>query len=162
MESVAGDSRPAVVIQKDGLPDQPRFSPDGRWIAFDAFDSGTVAGTFQYQVFVSAFPPRGDPQRITSRGGVQPMWRADGRELFYLDHVGNLMAVDVNTAASSLTVGSPRYLFNTGLRKVSPVVEDYAVSGDGLRFLIKLPVEVDAQTGFTIVLNWPGLLAGRK
>jgi hypothetical protein len=90
------------------------------------------------------------------------MWRADGSELFYLDPVGNLMVFDVHTTASSFAVGPPRYLFNTGLRKVSPAVEEYAVTSDGQRFLLKLPVQAEAQTGFSIVLNWPELLVGRK
>jgi Tol biopolymer transport system component len=160
--SAAGDTSHAQVIPAPGRPDQARFSPDGRWIAFHAFESDVSARLEQCQVFVSAYPPRGEPQRISAHGGVQPLWRADGRVLYYLDPEGNLMAVSVTPTAQALTVGPPRLLFSTGLKKVSWQVEDYAVSRDGQRFLVKLPVEGEAQSGFTIVMNWPALLSGAK
>lgn len=160
--SVDDETRKATTIANSGSPDQARFSPDGRWIAFNAFESGTVAGTEQCQVFVSAYPPRGAPQRITDHGGVQPIWREDGRELYYLDPAGNLMAIPVVQTEPNFGVGAPRLLFKTGLKKVSGEVEDYAVAGNGKRFLVKLPTEGETQAGFPIVLNWPALLAGAK
>ena len=160
--SVDDETRKATTIANSGSPDQARFSPDGRWIAFNAVESGTVAGTEQCQVFVSAYPPRGAPQRITDHGGVQPIWREDGRELYYLDPAGNLMAIPVVQTEPNFGVGAPRLLFKTGLKKVSWEVEDYAVADNGKRFLVKLPTEGETQAGFTIVLNWPALLAGAK
>jgi Tol biopolymer transport system component len=156
--TVADVSRP-LVVEKNGLPDQARFSPDGRWIAYNAFESSTLEGI--PQVFVSSFPPRGERRRITMHGGVQPQWRADGRELYYLDASGNLMAVDVQTGPA-LKVGPPRLLFHTGLSSVSAQVEDYAVTADGQRFLVKLPAEGEARPGFTVILNWPALLADAR
>ena len=151
-----------VTIAATGYPDQARFSPDGHWIAYNAFESGTFAGTEQCQIYVSAYPPNGDPQRITTRGGVQPMWRADGRELYYLDPEGNLMAMAVAQTAQAFTAGPPRLLFDTGLRRVRSGVEEYAVARDGQRFLVKLPAGGDTQAGFSIVLNWPALLSSAK
>jgi hypothetical protein len=160
--SVDDETRKATTIANSGFPDQARFSPDGRWIPFNAFESGTVAGTEQCQVFVSAYPPRGAPRRIIDHGGVQPIWRADGRELYYLDPAGNLMAIPVVQTEPNFRVGAPQLLFKTGLKKVSREVEDYAVADHGKRFLLKLPADGETQAGFTIVLNWPALLTGVK
>jgi hypothetical protein len=150
-------------VEQVGFSDEARFSPDGRWMAYNNPESGTSSvAPATYLVFVSPFPPRGEPQRITTHGGVQPIWRADGRELYYLDPAGNLMAVDVAHTSPAFIAGPPRLLFHTGLRSVSPEVEDYAVTADGQRFLVKLPLEGEAQAGYTIILNWPALLGGTK
>ena len=50
--------------------------------------------------------------QISTSGGVQPEWRGDGRELFYLDPAGTLMAVDID-AAPGFEAGTPRRLFHT-------------------------------------------------
>ena len=56
-----------------------RVSPDGRWIAYSTNDSG------MYQIVVQSFPdPNGGKWQITAQGGVEPKWRRDGRELYYL------------------------------------------------------------------------------
>jgi dipeptidyl aminopeptidase/acylaminoacyl peptidase len=160
---IADVSRTQVAVEQLGLADEARFSPAGRWIACNISESSsTVAAQATFQVFVSPFPPRGEPRRITTRGGVQPMWRADGRELYYLDPAGNMMAVDVTQTSPTFVAGPPRLLFHTGLRQVSAEVDDYAVTGDGQRFLVKLLAEGGAQPGYTIIQNWPALLAGTK
>ena len=48
------------------------------------------------------------------------------------------------------------------LRRISPEIEDYAVTGDGQRFLVKPPVEGEAQAGYTIILSWPALLGDSR
>ena len=160
---IADTSRTQAAVEQVGFSDEARFSPDGRWMAYNNPESGTSSvAPATYLVFVSPFPPRGEPQRITTHGGVQPIWRADGRELYYLDPAGNLMAVDVAHTSPAFIAGPPRLLFHTGLRSVSPEVEDYAVTADGQRFLVKLPLEGEAQAGYTIILNWPALLGGTK
>lgn len=160
---IADVSRTQVAVEQVGLADEARFSPDGRWVAYNISESSsTVAAQATFEVFVSPFPPRGEPRRITTHGGVQPMWRADGRELYYLDPAGNLMAVGVTQTSPAFVADPPRLLFHTGLRQVSAEVDDYAVTGDGQRFLVKLPAEGEAQGGYAIIQNWPALLAGTR
>ncbi len=156
---IADVSRTQVAVEQFGYSDEARFSPDGRWLAYNNTESNpsTITATTS-QTYVSPFPLRGEPRRITTNGGVQPLWRADGRELYYLDPAGNMMAVDVAQTSPAFVAGPPRLLFPTGLRRVSAEVEDYAVTGDGQRFLVKLPVEGEAQAGYTIIHNWPALL----
>ena len=121
-----------------------------------------MAAQASFEVFVSPFPPRGELQRITTHGGVQPLWRDDGRELYYLDLAGNLMAVDLTQDSRTFGAGPPRLLFQTGLRQVSAEVNDYAVTGDGKRFLVKLLAEGEAKPGYTIIQNWQALIESAR
>jgi eukaryotic-like serine/threonine-protein kinase len=129
-------------------------SPDGQWVAYATNESG------QYQVFVQTFPDgSGGRWQITSDGGVEPRWRRDGRELYFLGLDGKLMAVPVS-AGAAFTAGRPQELFQTLLtvNRGSPGRDTrYDVAPDG-RFLIVAPVAAPAQTPFTIVVNWPSTL----
>ena len=84
--TLANGQRQAA-IQTNGSADQARYSPDGKWIAYNDVESR------RFEVFVVPFPPTGERWQISTSGGVQPEWRGDGRELFYLDPAGTLMAV---------------------------------------------------------------------
>ena len=68
--------------------DNPRVSPDGHWVAYNSIESG------RWEVYVAAFPTFADKRQVSVNGGCQPLWRKDGKELFYLTLEGKLMAVD--------------------------------------------------------------------
>jgi Tol biopolymer transport system component len=129
--------------------DQSRFSPDGRWIAYNANE------TDRFEVYVMPFPA-GETQLISSGGGVQPVWRGDSRELYYLGLNGMLHAVEVRPDGKRLH-SSDRQLFQTGITP-SPNIEQYAASADGQRFLILKPVDHRIRNSIGVVLNWPALL----
>lgn len=74
-----------------GYIDQAQFSPDSRWIAYNANESGRL------EVYVTAFPQAGERWPLSMEGGVQPAWRQDGRELYYLGLDGSLNAVEFRT-----------------------------------------------------------------
>jgi hypothetical protein len=82
---------------------------------------------------------------------VQPQWRKDGRELYYLTFDGKVMAVGIDSGAS-LKTGSPTRLFGTPLRPATGHTQ-YAVSSDGQRFLVIEPI-VEPAKPMTVVLNW--------
>jgi Tol biopolymer transport system component len=142
--SSQGDSEPIVFDEADGL-DQIEFSPDGRWIAYNANHG---AGQ---EVYVVPYPPTGERIQVSSGGGVQPQWRPDGKELFYLSFAGALMAVSVDTT-TGFRPGRPTPLFQTGLA-VDSQVEQYAVSSDGSRFLLPTPVGASVAS-LVLVQNW--------
>jgi Tol biopolymer transport system component len=136
-----------VVDTPISIEDQTHLSPDGRWLAFNSDESGT------WEVYVASFPDFSDKQQISVNGGMQPMWRRDGRELFYLSPQGHLMAVEVKTGSGAITTGVRRTLFRTNLNP-SIQVGEYAVSPDGQRFLILDPVGNQSQS-ISLLFNWP-------
>ena len=94
---------------------------------------------------------------MSPNGGGQPRWRGDGKELFYLAPDGGLMAVDVRDGASGPEVGIPSVLVRAAdLRAVlqGPDYDDYAVSPDGQRFLVKRPAREDERQRIHVVLDW--------
>ena len=96
----------------------------------------------------------GARSRVSSGGGSQPNWRADGRELFYLALDGTMMAVPIEVTNSGLLVPDlPQPLFKTGL-DVSTSSDQYAVAGDGTRFLVMAPAGRRGSAPLTVVVNW--------
>jgi hypothetical protein len=91
---------------------------------------------------------------VSKDGGTAPLWRRDGKELFYLGSDGNAMAVEVSTSGL-FQAGVPKTLF-----KVPAGVSAWDVSSDGKRFLMGVPPAASAATQpkFTVVLNWQAAL----
>jgi Tol biopolymer transport system component len=143
--ALAGESRPAVLIRSEFDKDNPHVSPNGHWIAYNSLESG------RWEVYVAAFPAFNGKRQVSVSGGCQPMWRKDGKELFYRTLEGKLMVVEVQGGAA-LQSGVPLFLFQTPAR-VNPVQSEYCVTGDGKRFLFREPVG-ESSTPITVVLNW--------
>jgi Tol biopolymer transport system component len=129
-------------------------SPDGRWAAF--LDSKTGKS----EVYVAPFPRADTRWKISTGGGAEPRWRADGRELFYLAPDGRLMAVPVRTTGR-FEAGQPVSLFTCRV-EVSSTAQfgpagrnQYDVTPDGERFIVS---EVSGESPITVVVNWPALL----
>jgi len=108
-----------------------RFSPDGRWIAYSSNESG------KNEVSVRPFDPAtgnpGSPIILTSGGGRTPLWRGDGKEIFYLGEDGMVTAMEVNTAGG-FKAGTPKPLF-----QAPAGVAFWDVTPDGARFLMPAP-----------------------
>jgi hypothetical protein len=147
-----GDKKPFPIVQSPFSQDMPRFSYDGKRLAYDSNESGT------WQVYIDAFPASGQKRQIstTGAGGAQPHWRKDGRELYYLALDGKMMAVDIS-GDSKPEPGIARPLFDTELN-VDPVNDQYSVTPDGERFLILKPLLETTSTPITVVLNWTSLV----
>ena len=122
------------------------FSPDVRWIAYTTNESG------QGNVVVQPFPGTGGKYQISREGGGRPVWRADGKELFYIGADGNMMAVPID-ATDQFNAGVPQALFPTALRDQAPTRE-YTVTKDGKRFLISATPQQSRAAPLTVVLNW--------
>jgi Tol biopolymer transport system component len=142
-------AKPFLVYERGGAA---RFSPDGKWLAFDSNESGI------YQVNVVPFPPTGAKWQVSADGGEKPQWRRDGRELFFLAPDGKMMAVDVRLG-ETFEAGAPRTLFQA----VAPTVDlgQYAATGDGQRFLIMMPAESTYSDEIQVIVDWPGLIQKR-
>ena len=128
---------------------QGRFSPDGRWIAYTSDESG------RFEVYVRPFPFSAERTPISTAGGMQPEWRRDGKELFYLSADRNLMVVSVAIKDTTLMAGQPTVLFGVDVVEPNPPYpNDYAASADGQRFLVNSVVDEPTGQSLTVLLNW--------
>jgi len=125
-----------------------RFSPDGRYLAYDSDESG------RYEVYVQAYPVPGGKWQVSSAGGYLPRFRGDGKELFYLSLDNKIMAVPVEES-SVFRAGAPVPLF-----AVHPVSNGnaYDVSADGKRFLVNSRPADQGSPPLSLLVNWPALV----
>jgi len=126
------------------------FSPDGRWMAYQSDESG------RYEIYVRRFPARaeGGRQPVSTTGGIWPRWSRDGRELFYVDLTGAVMAAVVQSSGDTLGVAAPSLLFKAKFRALDPRIHpQYDVDRQG-RFLIVSAAEGSRPSPITIILNW--------
>jgi eukaryotic-like serine/threonine-protein kinase len=116
---------------------EAQFSPDGKWIAFTYFTAGRSVGNYQdSEIFVAGFPNPGAHIQISNHGGAQARWRADGKELYFIELDKKLMVVAIDTSHGKLEAGVPHALFQTRIIAPRILLFQYAVSPDGKRFLI--------------------------
>jgi eukaryotic-like serine/threonine-protein kinase len=147
-----GGAEPRPVTQSPANVEQVQLSPDGRWIAYNSAESG------RSEVYVAPVPYNGKRWQLSNAGGVQPTWKADGREVYYLSPEGGLNAVEVHAAADRMDSSRPRRLFRTPLPVISTVIEQYRPTADGQRFLFCVPVTAVRTEPLRVVLNWPAKL----
>ena len=127
----------------------PRFSPDGRWLAYVSNESS------RDEVYVQPYPGPGGKWQISTEGGNEPVWNPNGRELFYRSGE-RMMAVDIATQPG-FTAGKPRMLFKGQYVPTATTPANYDVSPDGQRFLMLKSDEQtssSAATQIVVVQNW--------
>ena len=129
-----------------------QFSPDGHWVVYVSDESG------RREIWVNTYPVSDTKYKISEGGGYLPLWRADGRALYYLDRTSQLIQVDVQTGPTSFIQGRSHTLFqgevNQGLAQ--HFANQYAVSPDGQRFLFRHQVQPDSP--IMVMLNWPAAI----
>jgi Tol biopolymer transport system component len=130
-----GDEQPIPVAAAPfSFRQDARFSPDGRWIAYQ----GDLDRA--YEIFVQPFPgSAADRKKISINGGNSPQWRRDGKELYFLSPDNHLMVVPVRPPENGegISFGRPQPVFPNPL----PPGSTYAPAPDGERFLVSVPVE---------------------
>jgi Tol biopolymer transport system component len=144
-----GDRKPFPLAQTEALESLGTFSPDGRWIAYMTDEPG------EFNVYVQPFLRAGGKYRVSPNGGRNPHWRADGKELFYLDASGAMTVVPID-ASDAFAAGQPKRLFATG---AFGDMQMYAVTKDGQRFLVNArPQSAATATPLTVIVNWTSTL----
>ncbi len=139
-----GKETPYLPERADFSADNPRFSPDGRWVAYQSDETGV------YEVYVTSFPGPGGKKQISRAGGVAPRWSRDGKELLYAAGDGYLTAAQVQSKGNMLEVTKVEALFATQLTNAS----SYDVSPDGRRFLLLTRPDEENSEPLTVVQNW--------
>jgi hypothetical protein len=161
-----GRGTPSVFLKTPFSEVRAEFSPDGKWVAYESNESGRM------EVYVRAFhPPSRDASAdnasetastnvaggqvpISETGGIEPVWRPNGKELFYLNPAGTMMAVPITVSGGTLSPGAPVALFPThivGGGLDTGAGRQYDVAPDG-RFLINTVLNEPAP--ITIIQNW--------
>jgi hypothetical protein len=156
LDSVA---TPQLFLESDGSQGDPRFSPDGRFLAYQSAASGA-----RYEVFVKPFPQGEGRWQVSTSGGIAPRWSRRGDRLYYLEPGTPFKAMEVEVANTApFTLGPPRVIFE--LSKIGAVnLSGWDVSADGLRFLM-VREAANAQrlpATLTIVQNWFAEFKGAK
>jgi Tol biopolymer transport system component len=151
---LSGDPTPFPVVRTKAEEREGQFSPDSRWLAYQSDESGG-----RFEIYVQPFPGPGGKRQVSVAGGAQPLWRRDGKELFFIGLDGRLMAAPIRLDREGKTadVDSPIALFTTRIAG-GPVAGTnshmYAATPDGQRFLvISTPVNEVFSSPITLVLN---------
>jgi Tol biopolymer transport system component len=143
------DRKPLVAVSTSGADTMGQFSPDTRFVVFQTNESG------RWEVVLQQFPQPGGTWTISSGGGAQPRWRADGKEVYFVSPDGKMMAAAIHTNGATVVVEKPTPLFATHVVNNTTLLakQQYAVSRDG-RFLIIEPPEGYVAPPITLILNW--------
>ena len=147
----------STVVQGGALA---ALSPDGRWIAYTAPESASALSTNQFDVFLEPFhePGKQDARsgkwKVSRNGGYFPIWRADGKELFFIGRQTEIMSAMIAVSGDAAQASVPQLLF------VAPVTNgvQWDVSRDGQRILIAGPLDRGNDTPITVVQNWEASL----
>jgi eukaryotic-like serine/threonine-protein kinase len=102
--TLGSDAKPAKFISSPATEMHGNFSPDGRLVAYTSNESG------RFEIYVETIPRSDRKWPVSTNGGYEPRWRADGREIYYLSEDRKLMAVSVGAGPS---FGIPKPLFQT-------------------------------------------------
>jgi serine/threonine protein kinase/Tol biopolymer transport system component len=154
---MSGDRTPSVFLKTPFREGYSVFSPDGRWVAYHSNESG------RQEIYVRPFIPpggaagaSGGQRQVSTAGGIYPVWRPDGKEVFYVDPLSAMMAAPIAVTGSSLEPGTPVRLFPTRIYGGGVEAQQgrqYDVAPDG-RFLINM--ELDTVAPITLLQNWQG------
>jgi serine/threonine protein kinase/Tol biopolymer transport system component len=151
---LSGDTRKPKRLMPTGfMMMEARYSPDGRWIAYASNESG------RFEIYVIPASGSGGKWQISSSGGQQPLWRRDGKELFFLSNDDNLMSVPIKLNPDSVQADAAHPLFPlaNAILSVNGLVAPYDVTADGKRFIV-VTVEQGKSFPINLVTNWTAVL----
>ncbi len=146
---LVGDRTPRPLIATRELEGHAQFSPDGRWIAYCASESGEPD-----QVWVAPYPPTGARTRLSTVTGSAPHWSADGRQVYYGLPSGQIMRVSVTIAGASVRAAVPEAV----LTAPELFSHNAFVLDARSRILALTPESNRKREPATVLLNWPALL----
>lgn len=152
--ATADEPREVRVANSQYAETEGQFSPDGRWVAFVSNESGRP------EVYVQSFPDARARTQVSTAGGAQVRWSADGREISYVAPDGRMMTVSIALGGASPEVKVPVALFQTHLASGVNVLGNkpqYAVARAG-RFLLNTAIE-SASPPIVVAVNWMKKLA---
>jgi eukaryotic-like serine/threonine-protein kinase len=140
------DRTPQRIVQSPFSDVEPQFSPDGKFVAYVSTATG------QSEIYVQPFPPTGERWLISNTGGRQPIWRQDGKELFFVSPENNKFYAAEIKPISTFDFGPPKFLFEMRAN-ILYVRNSYIPSPDGQRFLVTMALDTTAPP-IQVIRNW--------
>jgi len=149
---IPGDRIPIPLVISQFSESMGQVSPNSRWLAYVSDETG------QAEVYVRPFSPN-NPTRagklpISTGGGSQPHWRADGKELFYLAPDRKMMVTPVKMTLETFDRAAPQVLFEMRFNFVRVAEFCYSPSVDGQKLLMAVEPEGNVNAPLTVVVNW--------
>ncbi|MDT8341912.1 MAG: protein kinase, partial [Longimicrobiales bacterium] len=128
------------------------LSPDGRWVAYESTETG------RDEIYVRPYPDAdGGKWQVSTQGGINPRWGRTGRELFYVDGAGNMVAVAVDAVGGTFRSGRRETLFSVAERSLHalPNYTTWDVAADDERFLmVQVGTAGDGASTLVVVQNF--------
>ena len=146
-QPLSGDGKPFPVVETPHDEVDGTLSPDTRLLAYASNESGIV------EIYVQPFPRGGARWQVSRGGGLDPQWRQDGKQLFFVSPDKKLMVVDVNDERGEVSFGPPRALFGVASVSWEAIGHAYVVAANGQRFLVNRLSESAAAAPIGIILN---------
>lgn len=155
-----GTTEPRQLLSEAAMPD---ISADGRWLAYATTNISPT------QVYAQPYPALGQRVQVSTDGGSEPVWRRDGREMYYLQGVSaggalkvRMMAVPITTTPT-FSAGTPQVLFEGPFRNDGGSFRNYDVTADGQRFVMVQEVQRPPArvSQMVLVQNWVAELKQR-
>jgi eukaryotic-like serine/threonine-protein kinase len=140
---MTGERKPYPLLRTPFNEAEPRFSPDGKWIAYQSDESGSN------EIYVRAGTPGGGRWKLSAAGGVRPRWSMDGTQVFY--QRDGVYAVRISFAGNEVHPEQPRLLFKEPL---DPTYYDqYEVSKNGF-LVVRESRDIPRVRQINIILNF--------
>jgi len=140
---------PEVFLATSNNEEGIHFSPAGDYVVYVSDAGG------RYEVYVTSFPDGIGTWQISTEGGREPYWSADGSEIFYRSG-DNMMAVPVQLQGG-FQYGAPARLFRSFYdgQLGTAGLPNYDVSRDSRSFLMTRSSELNLRsTDVQVILNW--------
>jgi serine/threonine protein kinase len=148
---VDGSSPPVPVDEAEGSALNPRFSPDGRWIAY------SLTGDGGFKIFLKTNPPTARKWQLTDQDAFWHDWSPTGDRIYFQAGSSELNVVDIDLSGSSPRIGNARVAIEEFPNPVTNL-HDFVVGPDGDTFFVSDAGATDDARPLRMVLNWPQLL----
>lgn len=127
---------------------QPALSPDSRWLAYASDESG------REEVYVQAFPEMSRQSRVSTQGGVEPIWSHDGKVLYFRSPDGREAFRTSFEAGPEPEIGDPEHLFSGDFQEHILYGRTWDLHPDGQRFLLFEKANPVSRHELKVVVNW--------
>jgi Tol biopolymer transport system component len=149
---LAAGSKPRLLSDDPVGTHFARFSPDGKWVSYVTTETG------RNEIYLTSLAA-GGKQQLTSGGGWQSRWAADGKALYYNNGEGATVSLPLIRTGDAIAPGKARQLFSTStLLPTSFYSSSWDVTPDGRHFLVNVSGERSDESRAVLITNWPARL----